>query len=194
LTDADMDVVEEIVANGESHYRQVADGSGRDVSTIYRALEHLDGVLENSNGFIRFRSRKVAEEIRDVLRTSEQQLEAAWKATAGLLDLDERVLEKMSGAMQKWLSRYAADIVEDNTGQLRLKIGSVLSRLRNTSSPWAPEVIDEALNAWVGSGGNEREFRNATVEFATPGGGYETTKANVLLSELYAREQAGIIH
>jgi hypothetical protein len=55
-------------------------------------------------------------------------------------------------------------------------------------------VIDEALDAWIGSGGNEREFRNAIVEFATPGGGYETTKANALLDDLYAREQARIIH
>jgi hypothetical protein len=194
LSEADMDVLEEIADNGETHYQRVADGSGRDISTIYRALDELDGILENSNGLIRFRSRKVAEEIRDVLRTTEQHLDAAFKATAGLLDLDERLLEKMSGAMQKWLSRYAADVVDDASGEVRIKIESVLSRYRSSSSPWAPEVIDEALDAWIGSGGNEREFRNATVEFATPGGGYETTKAKALLDDLYAREQARIIH
>ncbi len=194
LTDADLDVVNEIASNGESHYRTVADGAGRDISTIYRALEHLDGILDNSNGYIRFRSRKCAEEIRDVLRTTEQQMDAAWKATAGLLEIDDRVLEKMSGAMQRWLSRYAAEIVDDDSGQIRIKIESVLSRLRGSSSPWAPEVLQEALDAWVGSGGNERDLRNATVEYETSTGGRETTKANALLGDLWAREQAGIIH
>lgn len=129
-----------------------------------------------------------------MIRITEQQVEAAWKATAGLLDLDERILEKMSGAMQKWLSRYAAEIVDDGSGRVRIKIESVLSRYRGSSSPWAPEVIQEALDAWVGSGGNEHEFRNAIIEYEAPSGSYETTKANALLDDFLRRQQARIIH
>ena len=171
LTDADLDVLEQIVADGgRAHYTDVAEDTGRGVSTIYRALDRMDGLLESDNGFVRARSQKVVDELRELLAVTDDQVMAAAKAAGRMLEIDDRHLERTGAAFQKWLARYAGELIEDDTGKVRLKVDSILSRIRSGSAPYLGDVLAEGREAWARLGRDPVEYRQAVVEYTSPQG------------------------
>jgi len=68
MTGAGQDVAQVMADGGdEMHVEELADQAEVSVSSVYRVLDRMQGVLENENGIVRWASRKAAEDIRSIL-------------------------------------------------------------------------------------------------------------------------------
>lgn len=195
LTDADLDILDQLAGDGgEAHYEDIADDTGRSVSTIYRAIERMNEIVESNNGYVRAKSQKLLDDLGEILSVTKQQQEATIKAASQLLDLDERVIGRLSASMKKWLAKYAAELEADDDGRIRLKIESIMSRLRYGDHPHIGEVLTDGLTAWAATGNDAVEFRNGVVEYRTPGGSIEKGKIGAILNDWDNRNRRRTTH
>lgn len=152
MTSSDSDIVETLATDGGQHVEDVADNSGYSLSTVYRALQRLDGVLESKDGHVRFVSQKIAEDIRGIVQSAEHAIESAADRAAKLYDIDVR--QSASSAFDQWLARYGADFVppEGWDDRATIRIDTVMSELKSRSQPFLPDALDELVQAWVKDG------------------------------------------
>ncbi|WP_340099469.1 winged helix-turn-helix domain-containing protein [Salinibaculum salinum] len=152
MTSADTEIVETVATDGGQPAQDLADESGYSLSTIYRALQRLDGVLESENGYVRFVSQKIAEEIRGIVRSTESAVEDAADRAAQLFDIDVR--QSASSAFSQWLARYGAefDAPDDVDGRPTIRIDTLMAEIKSRSQPYLPDVLDELVDAWLQDG------------------------------------------
>lgn len=163
MTSADEEIVTELAADGGTHYEDLADETGRGISTIYRALQRLDGVLESENGLVKWKSLKMRDEIHRIVESTEHQIRNAADRAQAILGLE--LANSENSAMQEWLDKYGAE-VETREGEIKkVRIDTVLSRLKSTPRPRVSDVLDELLRAWSDAGRDPVEMRHSVVEF-----------------------------
>ena len=183
MTDADSDIIESLVTDGgRVHPEELADRTGYGLSTIYRALQRLDGVLENAGASVRFTSRKIADEIQGIVESAEYQIENAAKRVEALLGMETR--QAASGAFQAWLNRYAGEVEIEERGDdetLRIRVDTILSTLKSRSAPHVQEVVRELLEAWDDDGRDVRQLRDAYLEYKTGPGDRDVAPLRTLL-------------
>ena len=181
MTDADEEIVRSLALEEDNqHPRELANNTGLGLSTIYRALDRLDGVLENADASVRFTSRKIADEIQGIIESQEYQFENAAERIEALLGMETR--QAASSAFQQWLNRYAADVaLEDSDDDLRVRIDTVLSRLKASPAPRVQEVVREMVEAWNDDGRDVRELRNAFVEWRSGPDSWEVASVKTLV-------------
>ena len=169
MTDADVDMVEALVTNGEGqHPKELAGKTERGISTIYRALKRLQGVVENEGASVRFGSRKIAQEIREIVQSTEHQIENAADRVAQLLNVDRQ--QASSSAFQKWLNEYAVEVTEiGDDGEMELRIDTLLSELKSTAKPHLESVLREGAQDWVLDGGHPEHIKDSTVTATVDG-------------------------
>jgi hypothetical protein len=182
MTDADADLLEQLVERGEGQdYRQLADGAGRSISTLYRALERMGGILESDGGEIRFGSRKLAERVTAIVESAEHHIRNATSRAAQLVAMDERRAE--SSAFQEWLNEYAVEVLQrKDEGRVRVRIDTVLSDLKADHYPTIREALLDGYSAWVQDGHDAAEFQQMLVDWRNRGTP-TTSKAGNLLAE-----------
>lgn len=164
MTDADVDILETLIADGAGHARDIAAASGRSLSTIYRALDRLDGILETDNGHLSFVSRKFADELRDVIQLADTHIQNAAKRVSRILGREEMHAE--SGALQQWLDKYGADLRTTDAGELEsVRIDTLLQTLKYGPRPRVQDVLDELADAWENAGRDALELRDVVVKF-----------------------------
>jgi DNA-binding transcriptional regulator YhcF (GntR family) len=78
------------------------------LSTVYRVLQRMDGVLESNNGHVQFVSEAPRKEVRDISQSVEQAIESAADRAAGLVSMDLR--QSTSSAFDKGIAKYGADV------------------------------------------------------------------------------------
>lgn len=169
MTDADVEIVETLATDGgDRHPEELAEAADVGLSTIYRALQRLDGVLENAGAAVRFTSRKIADEVQGIVESQEYRIKNAAERVEALLGMETR--QAASGAFQAWLNRYGAEVAIDDQGNdetLRVRVETILSRIKSTSSPRLEDVVDELVDAWTADGRRLDEILQATVEYRT---------------------------
>lgn len=182
MTDADVDLVERLVEDGEGqHYREVADGAGHSVSTLYRALERMGGILKSDDGEVRFGSRKIAQEIRAIVQSAEHHIKNAADRASQLVTMYQQRAE--SSSFQQWLNEYAVEVMQrENEGRVRVRIDTVLSDLKADHYPTIREALLEGHSAWVQDGHDAAEFQQMLVDWSNRGDA-TTSKAGTLLAE-----------
>ncbi|WP_132060226.1 DUF7845 domain-containing protein [Halorussus amylolyticus] len=186
LTDADLDMLDVLATDGgrENHVTELlGDTDIESMSTIYRCLDRMDGLLENQNGNVRWISEKIKQEVREIIEIASEHVETAATAAARVLDMDPEQLKEQGSAFQSWLNRYAVDLLEED-GDLTLKIQATLSRFRSGTDPFIPKVLEYGQIAWLQSGRRKGRFENATVEFAEPLNGSRYWKVKRVMSAL----------
>ncbi|WP_435359522.1 hypothetical protein [Haloarchaeobius sp. DFWS5] len=145
LTDADDDVLRAMTDGGKNdgvHPGEIAEEAGCSIRTVYRALSRLDELVENDNAAVRFRSEKIRQELHAVYERIENTVENGAKAMCRVLDLDPEVVKQNGGAFERWLTHYAADVVEDSPEQMLIKIGATLSRYMAGNGEYVGDVLD----------------------------------------------------
>lgn len=163
-TDTDLEILEQLLADrGAAHYEKLESKTGRAVSTLYRSIERLDGLIETSNGIFQFISEKIRQDIEEILRPLQEQILTRADAIAHLLDIDRQRLRQEGSALQKWLTKYAVEL--DETDEVSLTIKATVDRLRSTSVPMLNEVLLEGLRAWRDAGLDPIDYRNARVQW-----------------------------
>ena len=173
LCDSDVEVLETLVTDGAGqHPQELAGKTERGISTIYRALDRLRGIVRNEGAEISFASKKFEQEIAAIVESTEYQIENAADRAATILNLETR--QTASSAWQKWCTTYAGRIVEvTERGHHTLRIDTILSRLRSTSQPCIQDVLREAIDAWRRDGRDPLDLLNATVKWRTGSGAWE---------------------
>jgi len=147
MTDADEEMARTLVADGGMHVDDLAERHDRGLSTVYRMLDRLDGVLESKNGHVQFVSEHVRHELRAVVESMEDRVRSAAERVSRLVDIDAH--QRHASAFDEALARYAAEFERGADGTPTVRIGARLSRYARTSSdPTVADVLDELLSAW----------------------------------------------
>jgi len=77
--------------------------------------------------------------------------------------------------MAMWRHKYGAEFEHAHNGGLeRIRIDTILSTLKASSTPTLSDVIDEFVRAWNRSGRDVLALENVNVEYTTDGRNYET--------------------
>lgn len=171
LTDSDMQVLESLVTDGgQQHPRELASNTNRGISTIYRVLDRLNGIVRNDKATVSFTSRKIAQEVSGIVERTELQIGNAANRVAKLLNIETRGGE--SSAWNKFCTKYAAKVVgqvDEVDGQV-LRIDTLLSKLRSTPEPFLSDVLHEALDAWHAVDRDVRDLRALRLQWRNESG------------------------
>lgn len=165
MTAADVEVLETLVADGAGqHPEELADGAGKSISTVYRSLKRLEGIIRNDGASVGWTSQKIATEIIELIESVEYQLKNAADRVAKMLDVERR--QASSSAFQQWLDKYAVELVETpENGRMKLRIDTILSRLKSSQNPHVADVFLEGARAWKAMGRDPLVFREAAVKW-----------------------------
>ncbi|USZ70525.1 hypothetical protein [Natronosalvus halobius] len=181
LRESDERVLQTLVTDGgEVHPNELADKTGRSISTIYRTLDRLRGILRNDNASVSFASQKFEQDITAIVDQVEFGIENAADRVSNLYNLETKGAS--SNAWQKFCNKYGAALVEvAEGGETTLRIDMVLSKLKSSSNPRIQDVLEEAIRAWRAIGRDPLELREATVQWQTAPETWEYGKVNPTL-------------
>ncbi|MDS0475268.1 DNA-binding protein [Natrinema sp. 1APR25-10V2] len=167
------DVTETVATDGGSTVDGLADQLGKHPATIYRAINDLGEVLELDQGDVSFRARKYREELRALVESAEYAIESYADRMQHLMGLADHVAE--SSPFQEWLAKNGANLSFDDQGEpRRMRIDTILSRLKSDSFENVQTIAAEALEKWSKSGNDPTVLRGVELTWQTPGGGTET--------------------
>lgn len=181
LRESDEEVLERLVTDGgEAHPNELANETGRSISTIYRVLDRLQGILRNDNATVSFASKKFEQDISAIVDQVEFGIKNAADRVSKLYNLETK--SASSNAWQKFCNKYGAALVETADGtETTLRIDMVLSKLKSSSNPRIQDVLEEAIRAWRAVGRDPLELREATAQWQTAPDTWEYGKVNPTL-------------
>ncbi len=165
-TPAEFDVLEVATDGGARHYSELADKAGVSESTVYRAVEQFDAILERDNGEIGFVDDVVRRTISDIVERFESAQERAVDALrrvadrASPLQLDE---DAEPSALERWISAHAVD-VRDRFEGLQLDFSGRYSRRELL------EILRSGLQAAEASPILTTKFEQATLDYVDQDG------------------------
>ena len=135
LCESDYAILETLIQDGTSqHPGAIAEKTEYGISTIYRALDRLQGLIENDNGSVTFTTKKIEQEIAGIVDSTERQIESAADRVANLFGMETR--QAASSSWQKWCNKYAAKYLEHGDhDEPVLRVDMVLSRLKSSPQP-----------------------------------------------------------
>lgn len=163
MTPSDKELTETLVTDGGMPAGQLADKTDMSISTVYRMLQRLEGVVTSDNGHVRFVSEKLRQEVRGLVESVEHAIDSAADRAARLVDMDVR--QSASSAFDRWLSKYGAQFDTDHNGQRPVvRIDTVLSEFRSTNKPLVSEVIPDMIRSWKKDGRDPETLLDANVE------------------------------
>ncbi|MFC6939725.1 hypothetical protein ACFQE8_07060 [Salinirubellus sp. GCM10025818] len=184
MTGAGQDVTQAMADGGDKmHVEDLANEADVSISTVYRVLERMEGVLENQNGVVRWACQQAAEEIRAIIDLVERTVGSATTRVARLLGVDERVFAKESGVLQQVAARYDLQFGETHDGRLQIRLGTPTSKLRSSSRLHRAKVVNEIADAWLQVGRALGEFLGADIVLENG----ETWRARSLIDEYRSR-------
>jgi len=176
LSGSRLDLVREVATDGGSHVEEVADSIDVAVSTVYRALRDLPDLLESDDGVVRFRSAKLAEEIRGIVDRVESSLESGADRAAELIDHDIR--SDSTSIFERWLAAYGADFIapgsddpDSHEDRPVVRIDTLLADAKSRTEPLLEDALSEMLVAWREDGRDVLELREVLVDVELAGKG-----------------------
>jgi len=166
MTPAAQDVAEFVATDGGQHVEDVAEATDTSLSTVYRVLQQMDGVLESDNGHVQFVSEALRKEVRGIVQSVEHAIESAADRAAELVQMD--LQQSASSAFDQWMAKYGAEIdwPERDSGEVRVRLDTLLSSI-NDSRPSPEEVIEQMYSAWRRDGRNPKVFDGGLLEANT---------------------------
>jgi AcrR family transcriptional regulator len=170
------------VADGGSsqHWSDIADRANVSKSTVYRAVENFDDILQIERGTIGFEDGVVRDRVDELLGAFNDTMDWVRGAASSLADQAERYA-KASSALGRWARRHLAHIEETSDGLLIDLTGRpILERhledlLRSgfeaayqDGTEAARTFVDETTFRWSAAerDGAVRESRNIVLEEA----------------------------
>ena len=169
LIDSDRDALRQLATDGgELHYQELADEVDVGTSTIYRILQRTGDILESENGVVKFISEKIRDDVLQIIKPLQEDVDAKAQAVAHLLDMNPHQLERQGSAFQQWLSKYGIEMDTLDDGTPTFKIASTVTRWTFGSGPKLIEVLRMGKRAWKDAGLDATEFNNAHIAWREP--------------------------
>lgn len=162
LSPAGRDMTKEIATDGGRNYRDLAKETDKSVSTIYRVLEEMSGILESDRGFVDFTSDKIREEIVGMVDRLETLKNDTADRVAELANVELR--SQASSAFEKWAAKYGAELVDYDSTEGTIRIDTVLTEFKSFHEPTVEAVVQEGKDAWTSTGRKGAVFDRFVVE------------------------------
>jgi len=161
MTDADSEIVETLVTDGGQDAERLADETETSLSTVYRCLDRMDGILTSDNGHVQFVSERLQSDVRAMVESVEETIASAADRVAELVDYDVR--QAASSAFDRWLAKYDGEFQppRGDRDKPRIRLDTFLSELNYSAHPCVDAVIDEMFQAWVADGRNPSTLHDA---------------------------------
>jgi len=174
MAPADAEFTETLATDGGMHARDLADETGYSLSTVYRMLQRLDGVVESENGHVQFVSQNIRETVRSLVESVENTIASTADRLGELVNMDLR--QSASSAFDKWLAKYGAEVdwPEHDDGEVRVRLDTLLSSMFSDSRPSPEIVIEEMYTAWQKDGRRESILDGGLLEAETRLSGTKT--------------------
>jgi transposase len=162
-TESDRDITEALATDGGMDRDRLAEKTGWSMSTLYRAIDRLDGAIESRNGHFRFASRELRREFQALLEHMEDTAPTVKRQTERWLDVEIR--SKSNSAFERFLAKYGGESKQyDDQDQPVIRIGTVLSTFKSTDAPMLEAVVAQLKSAWRNDGRDLDSISNARVE------------------------------
>lgn len=165
LSPAAREVTKEVATDGGSpHYEEIADRTDYSISTIYRALDQVKGILESDNGAVKFTSQKIRQEIVGMVDRFQELTSNTADRVAELANVELR--SRAGSAWEKWAAKYGAELIDfdqaDRTGTIRFD--TILSAIKSRPEPNVGRAVREGKEAWIKSGRSGAIFDRFRIE------------------------------
>jgi predicted transcriptional regulator len=161
INDSDVSVIEEVVEKGRAKPDEVADETGYHISTIYRAVNRLEGLLEKKKDGIEVTSRYLAERLNDAVQEAEETLKQTAETAARMLDMSEKEMERRGSALLDWMQAYGGEVKDPENDLPYVKIDRL-----NGAEP--KKVVRKLIRAWEAVGRSTRRLKMGTVKYEHP--------------------------
>ncbi|KAB1185825.1 MULTISPECIES: MarR family transcriptional regulator [Haloferax] len=170
LEDSDRDVLEYVAMADGGTVDGAAEETGWSEATVYRVLQRLSGLLDCDNRVVSWVSSKMSQQVREIVSVTEDVVESNARLIENVLSVDPRDLERSGRALQNWLNRYGAEVVQgmdDRSKRVKIRVRSILTESKNSTAKgeYLPDVIDAGYSAWCDAGLDAGRFYNAIIEF-----------------------------
>ncbi|MFA9517570.1 hypothetical protein ACERIT_10195 [Halopenitus sp. H-Gu1] len=163
LTPTARDATEVLATDGgRMHYEELAEKTDSSVSTIYRVLERFGEIVESDRGMVKFTSQKIRQEIVGMVDRLEELKESTAERVAELANVDLR--SRADSALEKWMARYGATLVDVDGDERTLRFDTLLSKLKCVDEPRVEDVLQEGLEAWISTGRDRLQFLELRVD------------------------------
>jgi len=129
-TPAEFDVLEVATDGGPRHYEEIAAEVDVSKSTVYRAVEQFDSILQVDGGEVRFRNEHIRHVISDVVQrfqTAKDRTIDALRRLANRATPLSRGEDGEPSALERWASAHAVEIRNRSDG-LEIEFTRRLSR------------------------------------------------------------------
>ncbi|WP_225316425.1 MULTISPECIES: hypothetical protein [Haloferax] len=112
----------------------------------------------------------MSQQVREIVSVTEDVVESNARLIENVLSVDPRDLERSGRALQNWLNRYGAEVVQgmdDRSKRVKIRVRSILTESKNSTAKgeYLPDVIDAGYSAWCDAGLDAGRFYNAIIEF-----------------------------
>ncbi|EMA24646.1 DUF7845 domain-containing protein [Haloarcula argentinensis] len=159
-TSGEWDVLVAMTDGGGRHYDEIAQEAGRSPSTVYRAAERFDDILEIENGVVRFQDGVIRDEISKIAQRVRDMKDTA-------MDSMRRIAEKATpfsrgqgepSALEQWANRHGI-VVRNATKELHLELSRAVSKRE------LQKILRAGLEAAEASPMLTKRFENAKIDW-----------------------------
>jgi len=166
-TAAEFEVLQTMTDGGQPlHHSEAAERSETSTSTVYRAVERFDDILEIENGVLQFVDDVVRQEIRDIVERFEAAKDSAYRAIRRTAENISPLDSPSDGpsALEQWMNRHGI-IAQERYDGLELRLDEPVSHHELVKilragyqaaecSPLLTEHFEQATIDWQDREGN----------------------------------------
>ncbi|MGM0590618.1 MAG: hypothetical protein ACQETI_03135 [Halobacteriota archaeon] len=171
-------VLRALATDGGSRTDELAEETDYSLSQVYRALNEVSDLVVNDNGFVRYYSENIRQEIEGIATEVGDHVMSATTRLARLCRVETR--SAADSALSRWMTRYGVDFdLDELGGRNRLRIDTVLSVYKSSSRPTLEDVLRTGLDAWTSTGRKADEFLDLLYDAKAVQGGDDVGSVRV---------------
>jgi len=159
LSPVEFECLETLVTDGgEVSPADIATRNERNLDSVYRALNRLDGLVETQYGGVSLQSEYVAELVHDTIQQARNSVSRAVDATAEALEAGERGLDEHTSAFVAWCEANDLNFREQDD-EVKVTLGEIDAETVKDARRKARQKLREGYKLWSKMNRDEVKFR-----------------------------------
>ena len=150
-----------VTDGGEVSPKEIADGGGFHIDSVYRALDRIEELVRRKYGSVELRSPYVAELVHTKVRKAKKRTRAAIEAGAQALEADERGLDEETSAFLAWASEHCEHWRETDDG-ITVNLGAIEAEDHDDAMRKIRRKLRDGKRLWDGIGKSETPWKLGT--------------------------------
>jgi hypothetical protein len=163
LAESDQDLLEMLVNDGgEISPQDAAEETDYHLSTIYKAIDRMDHLIDHGYGELALESHHVAREVHRIVNAAMDELENAADVASRAL-ANETSMEFANDALTRYCDRHGIQIETRRDGKVEIRMGRV-------ATDDARQQLQQLLYYWQKGGWALDRLADAKVQHQRPDG------------------------